>query len=35
MVWLKKWSFLLVVLYRIALGTSLLLDAYGIYEIRF
>ena len=35
MVWLKKWSFLPFVIYRIVLGTVLLLDAYGIYEIRF
>lgn len=35
MAWLKKWSFLPFVLYRIALGTILLLDAYGIYEIKF
>ena len=35
MCWLKKWSFLPFVIYRIALGTILLLDAYGIYEFRF
>jgi undecaprenyl-diphosphatase len=35
MIWLKRWSFLPFVLYRIALGTILLLDAYGIYEIKF
>ncbi len=35
MSWLKKWSFLPFVIYRIALGTLLLLDAYGIYEINF
>lgn len=33
MLWLKRWSFLPFVLYRIALGTVLLLDAYGIYDI--
>lgn len=31
--WLKKWSFLPFVIYRIVLGTLLLLDAYGIYDI--
>lgn len=35
MAWLKKWSFLPFVIYRILLGTLLLLDAYGIYEIKF
>ena len=35
MVWLKKWSFLPFVIYRLALGTALLLDAYGIYELKF
>ena len=35
MAWLKKWSFLPFVLYRIVLGVLLLLDAYGIYEIKF
>lgn len=35
MSWLKKWSFLPFVLYRITLGVILLLDAYGIYEIKF
>lgn len=34
MEWLKKWSFFPFVLYRVALGTILLLDAYGIYDIR-
>ena len=34
MLWLKRWSFLPFVLYRIALGTILLLDAYGIYDIK-
>ena len=33
MQWLKKWSFLPFVIYRVALGTMLLLDAYGIYDI--
>jgi undecaprenyl-diphosphatase len=33
MQWLKKWSFLPFVIYRVALGTILLLDAYGIYDI--
>lgn len=33
MEWLKKWSFLPFVIYRVALGTVLLLDAYGIYEL--
>lgn len=35
MVWLKKWSFLPFVIYRVVLGIILLLDAYGIYEIKF
>lgn len=35
MIWLKKWSFLPFVIYRVVLGTVLLLDAYGIYEIKF
>lgn len=34
MQWLKKWSFFPFVLYRVALGTALLLDAYGIYDIK-
>lgn len=34
MEWLKKWSFFPFVLYRVMLGTILLLDAYGIYDIR-
>ena len=34
MQWLKKWSFFPFVLYRVALGTVLLLDAYGIYDIK-
>ena len=34
MQWLKKWSFFPFVLYRVALGTILLLDAYGIYDIQ-
>ncbi len=34
MQWLRKWSFLPFVLYRIALGTILLLDAYGIYDLK-
>ena len=33
MQWLKKWSFWPFVVYRIALGTILLLDAYDIYDI--
>lgn len=33
MQWLKKWSFLPFVIYRVALGTMLLLDAYGVYDI--
>lgn len=33
MQWLKKWSFLPFVIYRVALGTLLLLDAYGVYDI--
>lgn len=35
MQWLKKWSFLPFVIYRIVLGGMLLLDAYGIYDIKF
>lgn len=34
MQWLKKWSFLPFVIYRVTLGTILLLDAYGVYDIR-
>lgn len=34
MKWLKKWNFLPFVIYRIALGAALLLDAYGIYDIK-
>lgn len=34
MQWLKKWSFLPFVIYRVALGGILLLDAYGIYDIQ-
>lgn len=34
MQWLKKWSFLPFAIYRILLGTLLLLDAYGIYDIQ-
>lgn len=34
MQWLKKWSFLPFVIYRIILGGVLLLDAYGIYDIK-
>lgn len=34
MQWLKKRSFLPFVIYRIGLGTLLLLDAYGIYDIK-
>lgn len=33
MQWLKKWSFLPFVIYRVTLGTMLLLDAYGVYDI--
>ena len=33
MEWLKKWSFLPFVIYRVALGIVLLLDAYGIYAL--
>ncbi len=33
MQWLKKWSFLPFVIYRVVLGTMLLLDAYGVYDI--
>lgn len=35
MIWLKKWSFLPFVIYRIFLGTLLLLNDYGIWEIKF
>lgn len=34
MQWLKKWSFLPFAIYRILLGTVLLLEAYGIYDIQ-
>lgn len=34
MQWLKKWSFLPFVIYRVTLGGALLLDAYGIYDIK-
>ena len=34
MQWLKKWSFLPFVIYRVALGIALLLYAYGIYDVR-
>lgn len=34
MQWLKKWSFLPFVIYRTTLGVLLLLDAYGIYDIK-
>lgn len=34
MQWLKKWSFWPFVLYRVALGTILLLDAYDIYSVK-
>lgn len=34
MLWLKRWSFLPFVIYRIALGILVLLDAYGIYDIK-
>ena len=34
MQWLKKWSFLPFVIYRVILGTVLLLDAYGIYDVK-
>lgn len=33
MQWLKKWSFSPFVIYRVVLGTMLLLDAYGVYDI--
>lgn len=35
MAWLKKWSFLPFVIYRLVLGTILLLDSYDIYRICF
>jgi len=35
MQWLKKWSFFPFVIYRVMLGTVLLLDAYGIYDIKY
>ncbi|MBQ7633021.1 MAG: undecaprenyl-diphosphate phosphatase [Alphaproteobacteria bacterium] len=34
MQWLKKWSFFPFVIYRVALGGILLLDAYGIYDVQ-
>lgn len=34
MQWLKKWSFWPFAIYRICLGTVLLLEAYGIYDIQ-
>ena len=34
MQWLKKWSFWPFVVYRVALGAILLLDAYGVYDIK-
>ncbi len=34
MQWLKKWSFLPFVIYRVALGGILLLDAYDIYDVQ-
>ncbi|MBP5215196.1 MAG: undecaprenyl-diphosphate phosphatase [Alphaproteobacteria bacterium] len=34
MMWLKRWSFLPFVIYRVILGTILLLDGYGIYDIK-
>ena len=34
MQWLRKWSFGPFVLYRIVLGIILLLDAYGIYDVK-
>lgn len=34
MQWLRKWTFFPFVLYRVALGTALLLDAYGIYDVK-
>jgi len=34
MQWLKKWSFAPFVIYRVLLGTILLLDAYGIYDVK-
>ena len=33
MMWLKRWSFLPFVIYRIVLGILVLLDAYSIYDI--
>ena len=35
MLWLGKWTFVPFVIYRIILGVILLLDAYGIYDIKF
>lgn len=34
MQWLKRWSFFPFVVYRLVLGIVLLLDAYGIYDIK-
>ena len=34
MTWLKRWSFLPFVIYRVLLGAILLLEAYGIYDIK-
>ncbi len=34
MQWLKRWSFLPFAIYRILLGGILLLDAYGIYDVK-
>ena len=34
MLWLKKWSFFPFVLYRTVLGIMLLLDAYGVYDVK-
>lgn len=34
MIWLKKWSFLPFVIYRIILGSLLLIDAYGLYDLK-
>lgn len=34
MQWLRKWSFLPFVIYRIVLGGLLLVDAYGIYDVK-
>lgn len=34
MQWLKKWSYWPFAVYRVLLGTALLLEAYGIYDVR-